>query len=44
MYIVIAPARTDNDIINKIAVIKTNHGNKEIWSQFKEKFFIIIIN
>lgn len=30
--IVIVPARTGNDTINKIAVIKTNHGNKEIWS------------
>ena len=28
----IAPAKTGNDIINKIAVIKTDHGNSEIWS------------
>ena len=31
--IVIALVRTGNDIINKIAVIKTDHGNKEIQSQ-----------
>ena len=32
IYIVIAPAKTGNDIIDKIAVIKTDHGNSEIWS------------
>ena len=30
IYIVIAPAKTGNDIIDKIAVIKTDHGNSEI--------------
>ena len=32
--IVIAPARTGNDKINKIAVIKIDHGNKGIWFNF----------
>lgn len=30
--IIIAPAKTGNDIINKIAVINTDHENNEIWS------------
>lgn len=32
--IVIAPANTGNDKINKIAVIKIDHGNSGIWFNF----------
>lgn len=32
--IVIAPAKTGNDKINKIAVIKIDHGNSGIWFNF----------
>lgn len=33
--IVIAPANTGKERINKIAVIKIDHGNKGIWFNFK---------
>jgi len=32
---VIAPAKTGNDKINKVAVIRIDHGNRGIWLIFK---------
>ena len=39
---VIAPAKTGNDIINKIAVIKTDHGNNEIFFHNLKKNFLLL--
>jgi len=41
--IVIAPANTGNDKRRRIAVIKIDQVNKEIWLIFKNLIFILII-